>query len=141
MRLKSFIKAWLLALPVIGVMSASSMGVAAALSVPASHNPLLAVNTSSKDDVCSGIGLAGGNCGDNGQHVSTVVQNIIRVLSIITGIVAVIMLIIGGFKYITSGGDSSKVASAKSTIVYAIVGLIIVALAQVIVQFVIGQTK
>jgi len=48
------------------------------------------------------------------------------------------MIIFGGFKYITSGGDAGGVTGAKNTILYAIVGLVIVALAQVIVRFVIG---
>jgi hypothetical protein len=141
--MKRFLKSWLLGLPVLGVMAVSSMGVAAAASLPAHtlNNPLVAASSASKSDVCEGIGLTGGNCGDNGRGLSDVIKNIIKVMSILVGIVAVIMLIIGGFKYITSAGDASGIASAKNTIIYAIVGLIIVALAQVIVQFVIGQTK
>jgi hypothetical protein len=50
------------------------------------------------------------------------------------------MIIIGGFRYITSGGDSGSVSSAKNTVLYAIVGLIIVALAQVIVRFVLSKS-
>lgn len=65
---------------------------------------------------------------------------IINVLSIVVGIIAVIMVIWGGFKFITSGGDSSKVTSARNTIIYAIIGLIIVALAQTIVKFVLAKT-
>ena len=52
------------------------------------------------------------------------------------GVVSVIMIIIAGFKYVTIGGNDSSVTSAKNTILYAIVGLVIVALAQVIVRFV-----
>ena len=55
-----------------------------------------------------------------------------RLNAIIVGVVAIIMIIVGGFRYITSGGDSSKVGSAKNTIIYAIIGLILVALAQII---------
>ncbi len=62
----------------------------------------------------------------------------VNIFSIIVGIIAVIMIIVGGLKYITSGGDSGNVSSAKNTIIYAIVGLIIVALAQFIVRFVLG---
>ena len=47
------------------------------------------------------------------------------------------MIIVSAFKYITSGGDSNKVASAKSSLIYAIIGLVIVGLAQFIVNFVI----
>ena len=48
----------------------------------------------------------------------------------------IIMIIIGGFRYIISGGDSSSVQGAKNTILYAIVGLLIVVFAQVIIRFV-----
>jgi hypothetical protein len=50
------------------------------------------------------------------------------------------MILIGGFRYITSGGDSGNVSGAKNTILYAIVGLVIVALAQFIVRFVLSQS-
>jgi hypothetical protein len=50
------------------------------------------------------------------------------------------MIILGGFKYITSGGDTGNVTGAKNTILYAIVGLVIVALAQIIVRFVLDKT-
>jgi len=51
-------------------------------------------------------------------------------------VVAVIMIIIGGFRYITSGGNDTSITSAKNTILYAVIGLVIVALAQVLVHFV-----
>jgi len=54
-------------------------------------------------------------------------------------VAAVIMIIVGGFRYITSGGDSTRVGGAKNTLIYAIVGLIIVALAQAIVHFVLNN--
>jgi hypothetical protein len=49
------------------------------------------------------------------------------------------MIIVGGLKYITSGGDSGNVSGAKNTILYAIVGLVVVALAQIIVRFVLTR--
>ncbi len=51
------------------------------------------------------------------------------------------MIIYGGFRYITSGGDSGRVGNAKNVLIYAVVGLIIVALAQIIVRFVLTQTS
>jgi len=57
------------------------------------------------------------------------------------GLIAVVMLVFGGFRYIISGGDSSKVTAAKNTIIYAIIGLIIVILASAIVNFVIGSVS
>jgi hypothetical protein len=49
------------------------------------------------------------------------------------------MIIFGGLRYITSGGNDSSVTGAKNTILYAIIGLIIVALAQVLVRFTLNK--
>ncbi len=68
-----------------------------------------------------------------------IIKTVINIFSLIVGIVSVIMIIFGGLKYITSGGDSNNVSSAKNTIIYAVIGLVIVALAQFIVQFVLNK--
>jgi hypothetical protein len=96
----------------------------------------------SKQAACAGIGLASadGGCGGGADNrVFKVVATVVNVLSIIVGIAAVIMIIVSGFRYITSGGDSSKVSGAKSALIYAIVGLVVVALSQVIVRFVLNN--
>lgn len=89
--------------------------------------------------VCSGVTLTGGNCSDDSSQFEKVIKLVINIISWIAGVAAVIMIVVGGFKYITSGGDSSSVSSAKNTIIYALVGLVVVALAQVIVRFVISN--
>lgn len=66
-----------------------------------------------------------------------VFKQITNTILYIVGIVAVIMLIIGGIKYVVSGGDSKKVTDAKNTVLYAIIGLVISFLAFAIVNFVI----
>ena len=91
--------------------------------------------------VCDAIGT-GANCnkGTGGANkLNGVIDTIINVLSVLVGVLAVIMVIIAGFKYVTSAEDSSKITSAKNTLVYAIVGLVIVALSQTIVKFVLGK--
>lgn len=75
------------------------------------------------------------------QSLQGLITKIINIFSVIVGVIAVIMIIIGGLKYITSGGDSGNVSSAKNTIIYALVGLVIVALAQFIVRFVLTNTN
>jgi hypothetical protein len=99
------------------------------------------VYAQTKDDICEGVAITGGNCDSSvaGTSVESVVRTVINLLSIIVGVVAVIMIIIGGLKYITSAGDSANVSSAKNTILYAVIGLVIVALAQVIVRFVLDK--
>lgn len=77
--------------------------------------------------------------GDTGTGFTALIKLIINIFSLIVGIVAVIMIIIGGLKYITSGGDSGNITGAKNTILYAIIGLVVVALAQFIVRFVLTK--
>ncbi|HEX5456185.1 MAG TPA: pilin [Candidatus Saccharimonadales bacterium] len=72
-------------------------------------------------------------------RLNNLVATIVNLFSVLVGIIAVLMVIVGGFRYITSGGDSGNVSSAKNTILYAIVGLVIVALAQFIVKFVLAK--
>ena len=71
--------------------------------------------------------------GDNG-----VFKKVTNTILYIVGIIAVVMLIIGGIRYVTSGGDAKKVTDAKNTVLYAIIGLIISFLAFAIVNFVIS---
>lgn len=67
-----------------------------------------------------------------------VFKQVTNTILYIVGIIAVIMLIIGGIRYITSGGDAKKVTDAKNTVLYAIIGLVIALLAFAIVNFVIS---
>jgi cytochrome bd-type quinol oxidase subunit 2 len=73
------------------------------------------------------------------QKVNDTITWVINIFSIVVGVAAVIMIIIGGLRYIISGGDSGNVTSAKNTILYAIIGLVVVALAQFIVKFVLSK--
>lgn len=94
--------------------------------------------------LCQGAELEFGStadCDPDGSEtkLNKLITDIVNIFSVIVGIVAVIMIIIGGFKYITSGGDSGNVTGAKNTILYAIIGLVVVALAQFIVKFVLSK--
>ena len=66
-------------------------------------------------------------------------RTITNVLLFLIGAVSVIMLIIGGIRYTVSGGDSTAVTSAKNTILYAVIGIIVALLAYAIVNFVLGS--
>jgi len=100
------------------------------------------------DNINKGVNTAlgsNGGCSPPGSgttnNFADIAKTIVNVFSIIVGVVAVIMIIYGGFRYITSGGESGAVGNAKNTIIYAIVGLILVALAQVIVHFVLNTAN
>jgi hypothetical protein len=92
-----------------------------------------------KSEITQGVNSASGSGGDP-KSIDTTISNIVNILSSLVGIAAVVMIIVGGFRYVTSGGDSNRVASAKNTIIYALIGLVIAALAQVIVRFVLNKS-
>lgn len=93
-----------------------------------------------QSSACSGLKeVSGSGCKDAGASLSTTINTVVNLLVIVVGVAAVIMVIMSGLKYITSAGDAQKVASAKSTLIYAVVGLVIVALAKVIVHFVLAK--
>lgn len=78
-----------------------------------------------------------GNCASsNCVDPNTMVTNVIQWVIGVAGVVAVIFVIYGGISYTTSAGDPSKLQKAKTTITYALIGLAIVALAEVITAFV-----
>jgi len=76
---------------------------------------------------------------DATEKVNDTITLVINLFSIIVGVISVIMIIIGGMKYITSGGDSGNVTGDKNTIMYAVIGLVVVAMAQIIVKFVLEK--
>lgn len=78
---------------------------------------------------------------DPDGSINRILTTIINIFSWVVGIVAVIMIIVAGIRFVLSGGDSGNVTSARNTIIYAIVGLVIVALAQIIVQFVLKRVS
>ena len=132
---------------------ALSIGVFSLIAIPIAVPITVAADGSIADNVCTGVNVAGtgtgsiatpdGSCATNSTG-TTGIQNllklVINVFSVIVGFIAVVMIIYGGVKYITSGGDSNNISSAKNTIVYAIIGLVIVAIAQVIVHFVLEKS-
>lgn len=67
------------------------------------------------------------------------IQTIINVLLGLIGVVAVIMLIYGGFRYVLSAGNEKATSAAKDTILFAIIGIVVAVLAFAIVNFVIGS--
>ena len=108
--------------------------------------PVLAVdcsatNLTTKEQIQCGTDRAAGNSGSSGsgQGVQDTIASVINVLSLVGGALAVIMLIVGGLRYVISAGNPETTKAAKNTIIYALVGLVIIALAQLIVQFVLNK--
>ena len=104
--------------------------------VPVSVGAVNAIN-----DVCKAAKAAGEPeptvCQGKDDDTRTLVKTVINTLLYIIGILAVIMVVIGGFMYTLSTGDSANVTKAKNTIVYALVGLVVAFLAYAIVNWVV----
>ena len=101
------------------------------------HGNAIAVFTQSMADgaqSAKGIDQASDLFGPSGTF-----NTITNVLLFAVGAISVIMLIIGGIRYVVSGGDSTAVQSAKNTILYAVVGIVICLLAYAVIGFVIGS--
>jgi hypothetical protein len=115
------------------------LGIGTTVVLTQDHSVLAAA----KDDICGGVGAVSGGAGcaptENSPSVDGLIKTIVTVLSWVVGVVSIIMIMIAGFQYVTSSGDSGKIGTAKSTLTYAIVGIVIVAFAQAIVQFVLGK--
>lgn len=100
-----------------------------------------------QENLCRGANLdtSGTDCGAEfgvaEEQISELIATAIDIFSLIIGIIAVVMIMVGGVKYITSQGSSDSVSGAKNTILYAVIGLIVVALAQLIVRFVLGTAN
>ena len=95
------------------------------------------------EDVDESVLQAAGCSGPTGKHknISELINTIINVAMSLAGIICVGALILAGQRYIAAGGDAAKIASAKRTIVYAIVSLVISFLAFAIVKFVVTSLK
>ncbi len=97
-----------------------------------------------KGEACKGANLSNtdSTC-DKKQASETLdkrIQFIVNLLTTVIGIIAVIMIIINGLRFITANGDANSITAARNGVIYSIVGLIIVALAQIIVRFVLART-
>ena len=95
-----------------------------------------------KGSVCGGVALsADSTTCDPGvdKKANSLLATALNIFSVVIGVIAVVMVMVGGLKYITSQGDATQTNSAKNTVLYAAIGLVIVAMSQVIVHFVLTR--
>lgn len=72
------------------------------------------------------------------EDATNTIKNILNAVYLYSGIIATIVIIIGGFFYIKSQGDPAKITTAKNTILYAVIGLVIILSAFAITNFIIN---
>lgn len=88
-------------------------------------------------DIRSGIDCASQQ--QKTQSVSGGIKTAVNTLLFVVGIAAVIVIIVSGLRFITAGGNPQSVSSARDSILYAVIGLVVAILAYAIVNFVLGQ--
>lgn len=117
-------KQWFMALAVVGI------GVAA---LPAQSASAINVFEQCSKNADSSVCKA-----QDEDKLPDMVKILINTALTVLGMVAVLMIVIGGVRYTTSNGESSAIKSAKDTILYAVVGLVVAILSFAIVNFVVG---
>lgn len=121
-----------LAITLIGsiILLAPSMASAATPIVNGNNCQGSAANSA----ICQGNTTGNPLVGPNG-----LLGKVTRIVAVFGGAVAVIMIMVGGLMYVLSDGDSGKISNAKNTVVYALVGLVVIGTAQSIIIFVIDR--
>lgn len=121
---------------IAGLLAVPLLAVGVTALVPAGD---VYAQSSINDGVTGGLAAADTGSSANTKGINGIVSTIINVLLYVIGLISVIMIIIGGIRYATSNGDANQVTSAKNTILYAIVGLVVAIFAWAIVNFVVEQ--
>ena len=91
--------------------------------------------------VKNGIDASCASACNTGLKINTVFSSVTNLLIFLVGAISVIMIVIGGLRYVLSSGDSKAAADAKNTILYAVVGLVVAIAAYAIVSFVVTKVK
>jgi hypothetical protein len=91
------------------------------------------------DTACEGVKAAGGPANCTGNNLEVFLTRIVNILLFIIGTISVIMIIVGGLRYVLSGGDAGSIKAGKDTVIYAIIGLVVAIMAYAIVNFVLSS--
>lgn len=113
------------------MLSAAVTSLAASLYVGANDTVSAVAGVQNGANSAKGMDQPVDLIGDGGTF-----STITNVLLFIVGAIAVIMIVIGGLRYVLSGGNADQITSAKNTILYAIVGIVVALLAYAAVNFV-----
>jgi hypothetical protein len=127
---------------ILGIIASVSLLVVLSGSASAAWNPF--------GDACSGAGGDSVACQDAKNQTGdpksdpltgrdSLLMKVTNIVAVIAGIAAVIIIILAGMRMVTSGGSSEDIAGARRSLIYAIVGLVVIALARVIIGLVLGM--
>lgn len=113
-------------------------GAASTRAAPSASNP------TPQEQACNGSGgkFVGGSCKEdtgNGQTIKGAVKIIVNTLLFFVGIIAVIVLVISGLRFVAANGEAQQVSKARTNIIYAIIGIVVAFAGYAIVNFILGQ--
>jgi hypothetical protein len=128
------IKTFMVALSLVLSLGLSYLPAAANAQI---HEIRCGANSAATGEDSNGNGCA--EAPKKAPSLHDIIARVINLISSLVAVVAVIMIMVGGFRYVTSGGRDEVVKTAKSTIFNALIGLVIAIFAQLIVKFVISQ--
>lgn len=136
--MKNMFKKVMAGFVVVASMALVMTGLGALFSLPAQAacDPKKGMEGALQDDCSRGPGQAKELDGNQG-----VITTIINTMLFIVGLLAVIMIIYAGIRFVTAHGDEKQVESARQTIIYSVVGLIVAILAYALVNWVFSQFK
>lgn len=124
------------------------LGVAFLVSFVAPMPALAVSNTNVFDGACTNVAARGSAVCQNGQTTTDpltgsngLIVKITRIIAYAAGIVAVIIIMLSGLRYINSNGDPQKASAARNGIIYALVGLIVIISASFIISLVMSKIK
>lgn len=127
-------------------VSGSSLVFAVAVLAPSVSVEAACATNNVANSINQGANATGSSADcNNGTTLTTGVSNLAKTIttdfSILVGAISVIMIIFAGFKYITSGGSNENTNSARNILMYAVIGLVIAVIAQLIVHLVINSAS
>ncbi len=121
----------------LGILSAVILGAAGTLAIATPSAQALSVYKACGSDVDANSSVC--KAANKDELIGGVLKNVINTLIFIIAIISVIVIIIGGIRFTTSGGDPGQAASARNTIIYAVVGLVVAIMSYAIVNFVLNH--
>lgn len=124
----------------LGASAAVVLG-AGTLSLPAMADKCSGPGSTPNSPLCrakTGVNKAGGTSGSNSTSLTTRIHGIINLIIYAIGFASIIMIVLGGIRYTTSGGEQSNMKGAKDTIMYSVIGLVVAIMAYAIVGLVVN---
>jgi hypothetical protein len=102
---------------------------------------------SKKEAACNGSGGSWsahgsetGTCSSSDSRtVNSTLRQVMNILFYVSGSIAILMIIIGGVRYVVSAGDQSAVTGAKNTVMYSMIGLVVIVISAALVSFVLNN--